>query len=348
MKTVTLLLTASLMTTTAALANDGTSVGNGGIGARDAYLENLRKTMGPPLDISRNPKDLDTAQWIPGIKKWCGNAIGIIDSALNEVRGYLVHGDKEEYAAAEQMMEDSLLMAAQSLVVDPKQGGPMTKRLVDRGLIISQAMDFAIPHPEENDQVSKLRFLVNFGDFIVKTESFLDREWYIPYQYERRDLRTSEWLDQFQRKYVLYAYKQLVFSMKYFLDIQERWEYGTLYRKVTSIGSEKIFLNIAELMTAFVASDLENSIFSNMFGYSIHRLQRLSSMLAQHNLGQGRRFGSDQAAIQYAFDEMIAVAHNLRPGWGECRSYPACISSEVSRNTIGHRCWKDDFLRFEE
>jgi hypothetical protein len=157
--------------TSVQMAANGTGVGNGGNSARDVYLSNLKRELAVRQSTG-NPSGAITA--------WCSQVSSVL---LRERQRAMLQYQYEKLDGAEQILIDALVAAAQSLDNNPNPK-PMTKKLIDRTLIYSQALDQALSGSDRLSEVTKLNFLFSSVDFIVDVARNLDPPYYIPYQYQ--------------------------------------------------------------------------------------------------------------------------------------------------------------------
>jgi hypothetical protein len=281
----------------------GTIVGNGSNSARDQYIENLRREMGPRMS--------DRGASVPDLTAWCGRATNILRRELERAKNFTY---RNNLVAASQILDDAMLVVGQAMTVDPDRGGPLTKLLVDRGIMMSAALDNVYRTGNRFELVSKLNFLFEYVQFIVKMERDLDRTYYIPYRYKHRrhcrDGECGENFDfaEFQRQLVEYARQQLEFTQRTFTEIAR----DNGYSRFLPIGSANGFLKIAELASAYVAHDLRNNLRAYANSCVVGRLEVLSNALLNYNdFGDRTYFMSEPQAVDSTARTLIRISNQL-------------------------------------
>ncbi len=147
---------------------EGSGVGNGGSEEVDTLAQQFLIRMNNGVAIL--PRDLAEATG------WCSRA----GSVLNEALAYADRFEREaRLGDAEAVLRRTLEVARNSLAVNASSG-PITHRLVQRGMNTLISLDRADP---EIPLISKLNFLKNYVAFIVRVASDLDQNWYLPNRY---------------------------------------------------------------------------------------------------------------------------------------------------------------------
>lgn len=286
---------AMLLVTSAANAA-GTGVGNGGNSARDQYIEKLKRdlVMTSPGIVSAgtNPRD---------IIDWCSRVSATL---MRERQRAMLQYQYNRSAAAEQILIDALIVASQSIAVDPEIGGPMTKKLIDRALMYSQALDQALPAEIALSMTTKLNFLFKSVDFIVEVSRDLDMPYYIQYRYQYggcRECPPTFDLAGFQGQFVRMAARQLSFVTNNLTEVLRTG--GRL--EVFPLGDPRGFLTVSELTSAFVAQDLRDNLHAYANACAIRDLESLSQTLTAFNLyGDRTIYPNDRWAVSQVREEM--------------------------------------------
>jgi hypothetical protein len=284
----------------AAAAKEGTGVGNGGGSSRDAYLAKLRNEFA----VNRTQMGDDAELF----SQWCSRVSSIL---LREKRRAMLQYQYGHNSQADQILNDALVSAAQSISVDARAGGPMTKKLIDRALMDSAALDDAVPGDTGLAIATKLNFLFGAVDFIIDVSGTLDPEFYIPYRYRHHgcygDCSPAFDFAGFEAAFARAAARQLTFATD---TLTETLSGGN--GRVYPVGSPKAFLKVAELTAGFVAYDLKQNLHAYAFSCAIRDLEELSDELSAYNLSGDRTyFPNDPWAVSYAAQRMRQISAQI-------------------------------------
>lgn len=300
---------------------EGTGVGNGGSNARDQYLAKLRREIGPRIT--------DHGSTATDLANWCDKITSILRRELR--RAHLEYSQNRLYIS-EQILIDALVAAAQSIEVDPTLGGPMTKTLIDRGLLASEALDQAFNACNGFDQISKLNFLFEWVQLVIQVESEFDKPRYIPfrYQYNRcADRCPPEFhLAEFERQLIKYSKKQLEFITTHFTEIANH----AGQQVVIPIGNPRVMLVLAELASTSVCNDLSSNLHAYNFACSVRDLELLSQSLKGYNWhGDRSYFRNDAYAIAGVSEEFKRITDELSTFPCSCQHMHTCQLKERGR-----------------
>lgn len=285
----------------------GIGVGNGGNSAREAYVERLKREMGKPI--------VDRRASLEELSAWCHRASSLLNRELRRARQQL-QDDRLEFSW--QILQDALFAVARSIQVDPEFGGPLTKVLVDRGLLISRYLDESLTSGTRQEMASKLSFLFDYVQFVVEMEYEFDGEWYVPYRYRYRgcgdcdnDFRFAE----FEKRFLDYGRKQLEFVS---YTLTERFE-KLGETEVRPIGDPRVFLKVAELTSTWVANDISNNLHAYRRACTITQLSQLATDLRDFNVYNDRTiFRNQRQAVYFAFYGMTEAASQLNEDPNSC------------------------------
>jgi hypothetical protein len=277
----------------------GTGVANGGNSARDQYLEKLKREMSHQGDVTA----------------WCNQISSILK---RERQRAMLQYQFNRGAEALQILNDALVTAGQSLEVDPEKGGPMTKKLIDRTLMYSQALDQAMVDSSQLSTTTKLNFLFESINFISEIARDLDPPYYIPYRYRYRDCRDCDHdfdFGAFQRIFIRMASRQLSFVTNQLTENRS----GPEGLQTFPLGDPRAFLAIAELATSYVAQDLRDNLHAYANACVIRDLESLSETLTAYNLYHDRSiFPNDRWAVGQSAEEMNRLSAQILNNSG-CR-----------------------------
>jgi hypothetical protein len=299
----------SAVQTSVEIAANGTGVGNGGNSARDVYLSNLKRELAV-RQSNGNPSGAITA--------WCSQVSSVL---LRERQRAMLQYQYEKLDGAEQILIDALVAAAQSLDNNPNPK-PMTKKLIDRTLIYSQALDQVLSGSDRLSEVTKLNFLFSSVDFIVDVARNLDPPYYIPYQYQyggcNEGCPSAFPFQEFERRFVEMAARNLSFVVRDLTEAAPQSGGVQIY----PVGDPRAFLTVAALVTSDVAEDLSENLHAYENACAIGDLQTLSSELTSYNLnGDHSIFPNDQWAISQAAEQMSQLSDQIGENAPFCSGY---------------------------
>jgi hypothetical protein len=291
----------------------GIGAGNGGGTSRDVYLAKIKQKL-DRLRIGSSTHEYE-------VGNWCSNVGGVLSSELDRA---VTQIQRNQPATAQQILIDSLVIAGQSIEINGSFAAPMTKTLIDRGLMISQALDESIPANDLRYLQNKLNFLVNYVQFVIRTNRELDRVYYVPAHYRKthcgRGGNGNGCIGDFdyaayESRYILFAKEQLSFSSQKFLDqVCFGNECGP-----RPIGMSIAYLKITELLTAFASEDLSSSLFASRFSCQINELDKISSELRDFNAGDRSIWNSNRDALRDSaagVDWVIRLLNEENCGYG--------------------------------
>lgn len=314
--TVTVFVLSVMIASTAAIANGREGTGVGGTNSkRDQYLQKLKRELGPKVKVRLDPKSRDA-----GLAEWCSRVATMLRREKRNAEFAVRNG---ELAVAEQIVIDALVTAAESMEFDPDLGAPLTKTYIDRGLMISQALDETLRFHRQA-LMTKLNFLFSYVDFVVKVDSELDRPFYINYRFghsscwDRCRLSLSDTcysecqpafsFKGFQRRYLEFARRQLDMVVSVFTEAVYTPEY-TGYRP---LGAPEAFLKAAELEAGYVADDISENLYAYAQACAVRRLEEVEATLQMYNIDYSRRiFPSKPAAVNEVANELISVSGSI-------------------------------------
>jgi hypothetical protein len=301
--------TIALSCATGALAAHGTGVGNGGNSARDVYLANLKRELAV-RQSNGNPSAAITA--------WCSQVSSVL---LRERQRAMLQYQYEKLDSAEQILIDALVVSAQSLADSPNPK-PMTKKLIDRTLIYSEALDQALPDDKRLSQVTKLNFLFSSVDFIVDVARTLDPPYYIPYQYQYGGCTlgcpSAFPFSEFEARFVRMASRELSFVVH---DLTEAAPQSGSAR-IFPVGNPHAFLTVAALVTSDVAQDLSENLHAYENACAISDLQIRSAELTAYNLNGDRSiFPNDPWAVSQTAEQMTRLSDRIAANAPFCLGY---------------------------
>lgn len=308
MKKLVLIVSLLAMHANCLAVAEGTGVGNGNITRRNQYIEKLKKELSPTVTVQKEAKGQDAL-----LSEWCSRVAAILNRELS-VAMSLARRDQLELA--QETLIDAMVTAAESIDINPNLARPITKTLLDRGLVLSQAIDDAVSNQSRLNLVTKLSFLVEYVTFIVRTTHDVDRPYYIPYMYSFNRCHggcpSGFDMKYFERKYLGYARDQVAFIYTHLTEVGGNG-------RVFPVGNAKVYLKAAELVSAWVASDISRNLFAHEQACSAEELNVLSqSLFAYNNLNDRRVYANDAEALYLSRQALEAVAYNL--GESVCRS----------------------------
>lgn len=271
-------------------AIEGTGAGNGGDGSYGEYQERLKRELG----VKRCPTGQTCGA--PDLTAWCAQITRVLKREVDRAQLQVQYN---RFAYARQIIVGALRAASNSLDLTPALGSPMTKTLVDRGLVLDMALDDAMPDTLRPTLLTKVKFLSDYVHMILRAEAELDRPYYIPYMYRYGrctvDSCPSEFsFRDFESRYIEYAKRQLEFVATQFTQSVMR-DGAPL---VTPVGPPRAFLVAAELVTGFVAQDLRDTLYAYSFACVVADLENLSATIRSYNwTGDRTVFPNDMWAV---------------------------------------------------
>jgi hypothetical protein len=278
----------------------GVGVGNGGEGDKSQYIEKLKQELG----VLDRPQS-ETLE-ISDFYEWCGKVTRMLRRELMRAERQIQF---ERLALAKQILKDALIVASESFRLDPQAASPITKKLVDRGVIYIDALDEIFWSHQQRDLLTSLLFLTNYVDFIIETEEGLDHPFYIPYICRHQTHPDSHFdFLRFTNRYLEYAKDQLSFLATHFTRIEKRD--GEVW--VTPVGNPKAFLKLIELGAFFVAQDIANTLEAWKHACLVMDLEVLSEVLRDFNLFNDRSiFPSIKTALYETRTELDRILSEL-------------------------------------
>lgn len=317
----------------------GVGVGNGGEGDHAAYIEKLKQELG----VLDRRSESQTPIKADDLYEWCSRVTRLLKRELMRANRQI---EQDQLLVAKQILKDALIIISESLHLDPSQASPMTKKLIDRGVIYIDALDqeFEQGTIRDGDTLTILLFLTGYVDLILNTEETLDRPWYIPYYYSggRRDHEHFDFL-AFSQKYLWYAKTQLSFLANHFSRLERR--NGEMV--VTPIGNPRAFLKLSELGTFFVADDIANTLEAYRHACLVLDLKLLSEMLRDFNVFKDRSVFSTvpqalsqtRSALDHALQDLSGYISVLKPDqfetWNVLGSRLYVTSGQVESVNLG-------------
>lgn len=266
-------------------ANDlipGTGVRGGGPTDREARKAEILSDFNERFKGQRRIQEKMAKQI--DISDWCNFAAVVLKRELAAANKQIYYNQLD---SAFVILQDALTNLSSQIELGDSTG-PMTKALIDRGVILAKAIDETLTDTDGEKMgvravKSKIDFLTRYVEFIIETNENLDQSWYIPYYYHYRHRQPQECKEfnfrELEIRYLKFAAKQLRFAYENFTTIV----YSDGRYRVYSIGPDKTFFKLAELSAAFVAEDLSNNLYADHFIRQIEELKSLSRSLSKLN-----------------------------------------------------------------
>jgi hypothetical protein len=145
----------------------GGGVGNGGEASRKAYIKKLKDELGE-LQLRKSTQTEE-------ITGWSSKVANMLKTEMERAERRI--SKQNDLDAAKQIMQDALAVAGDSLELEPELAKPITKTLIDRGLMILIALDDTLDVSKKFDLKTEVNFLFDYMGFIIKKEKehFLDQ-----------------------------------------------------------------------------------------------------------------------------------------------------------------------------
>lgn len=332
---LTFFISLFLLSAGAALA--GTGVGNAGDGARAAYIAKLRKEMN--LDRERDtPEDLI---------EWCQRVTRVLKREKIRAGNLIEVGN---FAAAKTLLLDAMIQASQSLAEHPADAHPMTKRMIDRGLVYEQELESimsavnakkdakadAIPLQHEPtlgefDLLTLINFLDKFVDLVIHAEAQVDRPYFSNYYNNRHNRgQNSEFnFDRFRRSYIDHICAEIRFIMTALVSIRHDGPRVI----VTPIGKPEVFLKVAELSTTLLADEIERTLERYRYAVTTADMRALSSDIRDFNLNRDRTiYPTTPRALIGVASSLHSFLNSLQGN--DSQSYPRNYGVRLNEQTL--------------
>lgn len=307
------------------VAQAGTGAGNGGKTERDKYLKELREELGKLELKNRDKGDEELTNWAAKISK-------VLKRELRKADLHIAANDIDQ---AEIVMIDAMRIAAESLECDPDLSLPLTKTFLDRGLMLSQALDDAMPASNRKDgdrhqKMTKVNILREYIAFVNDMTDELDRPYYIPYQYKYggdaekcKDDKDENFIKNLESTYVYYTKRFMGFGISdsvVELEVvkeRKKWDddcYENDKKEVVRIlpvGSSKGFLTVAEMVAGMSADDLLGNLYRNRYLDVIEDLDQLNEDLEDYNVHKIKTFPNLKWAISETYERLKKAYDDL-------------------------------------
>lgn len=309
----------------------GTGVGSGGDGAHAAYIAKLKSelSMGTshlaPSNIQQN---------VDHLYEWCARVTRML---RREQGRALLQLQVNQLDAAKQTLKDALIVASQSLAFRPDLGSPMTKRMIDRGVVYLDGIETALSSKGANtrlDLMTLIDFMSGFVDLIIKTEAKFDRPYYIPYAYQYHrcqygctDPAAFDFRAFFDR-YSEYAKEELNFVVTHSVNQAKQGDRLV----VTPVGRAEAFLKLAELSTHLLADEISQTLQGYQHACMVSDMKLLSETLMNFNLfGDRTYFPNTRYAVEASTVEINRLLGNFN-----CSpyAYPGSYSNQTQSQEL--------------
>lgn len=233
------------------------------------------------------------------LREWCRRSASQLRRALMRARRSY---NTSQFEEAKQILKLTYRKVSNSLNLPSGSVSPITKRMVDRGLrYITEIEDVNKRHPTSADLYTEMLFLDKYTELIIEVESYLDQKFYIPYSYY--DCMGCQYdFEEFARRYMKVAYKELNFIQKTFILKNEN-RHG--YRYLPK-GNQYSFLKLTELSARNVARDIASTLYRYQNACLVLRLEDL-----EHDLSIYWTDQNPVDAFQYAATELEDILINL-------------------------------------
>jgi len=280
----------------------GIGVGNGGDGDRAAYIAKMQKELS-----MQNNADAEA------VAEWCSRATRVL---RREKQRAMLQVQYDQLATAEQILMDALVTASQSLNINHRLGTPMTKRLIDRGVIYADGIKNALNQNGSSrlSLLTEIDFMTGFIDLIVRADEELNIPYYIPYHYRYgrcRDRCDGFDFRAFERLYLQYAHAEL----KFVVDHSVNRDYHNGRVVVTPIGRPAAFLKLAELSSGLLAKEISETLEAYRNACVVSDLMSLHDILRDYNLfGDRSYFPNERYAIEGTAQEISRILNNFTNG----------------------------------
>ena len=290
-----------LTTSTAGSHSMGTGVGNGTDGPRNndntqaahgLDYEQASKTYEGSMGAKRYTVNYEVYDDLSPLHHWGNNSINTLQTALYSAQTQIEIGS---YGKAKALLVDALNAASKAF---PKQtvdhGSPLTKKLVDRGILYSRSIQTAFQKDgwTTGEVQTEIYFLYGYVEMIIEAWEEIDQNYYIDYYHSHRRRCSPHYYcrdfnyREFHRKYIDYVIKEINFVLKNFTKEASLGYTGYV---VVPVGDIRAVLLISEIMSLATSKDILGTLWAHDYSYIAYRLQELHRNLAKFNK-EGYRF----------------------------------------------------------
>ena len=242
----------------------------------------------------------------------CDSAVGQLRRALR-----IAEFHQGNFVAIRQILVAGLANALREI---PSKVDPLTKRAVERGLVLnSQFMggcgSLQGPVLSECQDLARrtaVYFLSKYYDYILGSVYPLDHDYWIPYYARYRDCRYDDngcWPQGFRDRFFV-AYKA---SARALLQFYIGDDGGGMPE---ALAMDSYELHVAEHVLKWAADDLNLDLFRRRFACVDSELQDAAHDLADYNAGNRMIFANSRQAVEYARSEARGAVESL--GGNQC------------------------------
>jgi hypothetical protein len=190
--------------------------------------------------------------------------------------------------------------ASNSIALNPSLRKPMTKVLIDRGIVIAREFDRVMGNSRQ-ELLAKVNFLSGYVQFIIEKIVAMDSSYYLPYYYQYdacgRGCPSEFDFAAFQQQYLEYGRDLLVFTYEQLTISNSNGIYPA--------GDPRAFMKAAELVTRWVADDVSMTLGAYANACVVAELNRLSYRIATF------AYPSWPLAVVMVRQQMEDIAANL-------------------------------------
>ncbi len=187
----------------------GTGVGND----MDPYISQLRRRW--------SAGQVQTSSPMQSVLAWC-NSIGM---ELKKAKAVAMANSRDQnYQQAYVVLFDTLDFLSRTMVVTMGNNGPLTKQIIDRGILLAHDLNQILSRSKRGHLIAKLNFMFEYIDLIVDVQKNFDNNYYIPFAYRHdkcrdrygsvRSCPNNFNIKKMEKEYLRLAKKQLKFPKK--------------------------------------------------------------------------------------------------------------------------------------
>ncbi len=305
-----LALLGTLLIGAPSLQAGGTGVAGGLPDARQERIDRIKADIGAIQEMDRPRGGYEE------YLAWCSS---VSSKLRRELHRAMLLVSRDNYPGAIAVLSEALIAANDSFTSEVKGSGPMTKRLVARGVELDRALEAKLPKQSLQTPATRLNFLAEYINFIIKIEADFDRAWYVPYYYDYRHRRPCDCPEfdfrEFERRKIEVAELQLRFTVEKFVDrvVHHDRRRGERQWDIFPVGLSQAFLKIAELESSFAAEDIAGTTYAQQERCVIQDLVGLSEDLYKYNeTSDQSSFPDDRWALVLTVREFERISSALR------------------------------------
>jgi hypothetical protein len=235
--------------------------------------------------------------------EWCQDSVSNLKAARQMVGFSLLQSD---YATAIATYREGIV---RSIIRAENQGlnSSLTLNALKRALFVGDTL-YSEMLGAADREVRVVDYYNTSYDFLLKVAEEIDLPIYIPYSRSKEKVDVQKYELQFAK----YGIQQLTWLLENFTYESAEMYYGQF--------SSRVYLTLAETITAGVVADLNDSLLENVFACQLRDLDLLSQLLARHNSGDRTVYGgSNRYALNGSASALKDIIAKFNTGCARSR-----------------------------